>query len=132
MTWRSKPLIGRFARRDGVRRALIFGLLFAFLAQAQLAATHFHIGPNPQEQAFFGDAAHEDASGDRKSPDSDHCPVSKLVAACHNFLAGMQGALPPPVIVIDQGAVPSDTPLVVQVIALNWQSRAPPGDASTA
>ena len=114
------------AARLSVRRVLVFGLLLAFVAQAQLAATHFHIGIDPTERALFGDLGNKESSGSQKAPASDHCPVSQLVAASHNFLTGTPAALPLPMLVGDHFVAAGDVPLVVQIIALNWQSRAPP------
>jgi hypothetical protein len=132
-------VVGRFSSRMSalvarlsVRRALVFALLFAFAAQAQLAATHFHIAADPLEQALFGDSGEKGRAGDNKGPASDHCPITQLVASSHNFLAGTPTALPLPALVVDHVVAASEAPLVVQIIALNWQSRAPPCDISKA
>jgi len=113
--------------RFGVRSALTFALAFAFLAQAQLAAAHFHLGIDEKEQALFGLADSTKAPAKGKAPDGDHdCPISQLVAACHSYVAGTGIDVVPPALVVERVAVEPAEARTVALIALNWQSRAPP------
>lgn len=124
--------IGTWAPRFHTRRLFVFGLLFAFLAQAQLAAAHFHIGVDAKEQALFG-LADSKAPAKGKAPVGDRdCPISQLVAASHNFIAGSAASLPLPTVVTERATVERNESRPVALIALNWQSRAPPSDVSKA
>lgn len=121
-----------WAPRFDARRLFVFGLLFAFLAQAQLAAAHFHIGVDAKEQALFG-LADAKAPAKGKTPLGDRdCPISQLVAASHNYVAGSAAILPLPTVVTERVAVERSDSLPVALIAFNWQSRAPPSDVSKA
>jgi hypothetical protein len=109
-----------------VRRFLMFGLVFAFLAQAQLAAAHFHIGVDAKEQALFG-LADSKAPAKNKAPLGDRdCPISQLVAASHSYVAGFSPAVVLPMPAAEQVVVERTQSLPVALIALNWRSRAPP------
>jgi hypothetical protein len=114
------------------RRVFVFVLLFAFLAQAQIAAAHFHIGIDAKEQALFG-LADAKAPAKNKAPSGDRdCPISQLVAASHSYVGGADIALPLPVLVAERVFIRRDESRVVALVALNWHSRAPPCDFSKA
>ena len=124
--------MGVVAGRTSAQRFFIFGLILAFLAQAQLAATHFHIGTDAREQALFGLAdAMAPAKGKAPAGDRD-CPTSQLVAANHNYLAGSGVALSVPTLIAHHAFIQRAESQPVALIALNWQSRAPPCDISKA
>jgi hypothetical protein len=109
-----------------MRRVLTFVLAFAFAAQAQLAAAHFHIGVDAKEQALFG-LADSKAPAKNKAPLGDRdCPISQLVAASHSYVAGCSTPTVLPAPVAERVAVERTQPRAVALIALNWQSRAPP------
>jgi hypothetical protein len=124
--------VRRWTSQVDVRRIFVFGLMFAFLSQAQLAAAHFHIGIDAKEQALFGLPASK-APGKGKAPLGDQdCPISKLVAACHNYVTGSGIVLALPTFRAERVAVQRHEARPVALIALNWQSRAPPSDFSWA
>ena len=115
-----------------LRRVLTFVLLFAFLSQAQLAAAHFHIGIDAKEQALFG-IADGKAPTKSKTPLGDRdCPISQLVAASHSYVGGAPIVLSIPTLIVDRALVEHDEQRAVALIALNWQSRAPPSVFSRA
>jgi hypothetical protein len=129
---RFSPGIRFMATRPSARPALILVLLFAFLAQTQLAATHFHLGIDAKEQILFG-LAENKAPAKGKAPLGDRdCPISQLVAANHNYLAGSSLAVPAsPLVASVLHRTPDEAPLLAP-ITRNWQSRAPPRDLATA
>jgi len=125
--WRLKLLIQALIAREGTRRVLVLALLLPFLTQAQLAATHFHLGPDPAERTLFGDLGDKGHSGSHKAPGGDqNCPICQILAASHNFLVGSIAALPRRALVFDELLVASDHSSRVQLVERNWQSRAPP------
>ena len=108
----------------GLRRSLVVALLLAFVLQAQLAASHFHLAGAATTLADTGkDASSKDQ---KKAPADDGCPICQQLANAHNFLFPAAVSVSLPELVAAQAFVVREAQTAVPLIALGWQSRAPP------
>jgi hypothetical protein len=131
-------VFGRFAsrlglgfRRETLRRPFIVALLFAFLAQAQVVASHIHAAlPESGKPALAGTTgglgAAQNPHQDQKKSPADDCPLCQQIGSAHSFLAPVAVALRLPEATADRPALTAATLVVGAKPALNWQSRAPP------
>jgi len=108
------------------RRAFVIALLAAFILQGQLVASHFHL-LSASTQTTLADngqvAVHKDQ---KKAPVEDDCPVCQQLASAHNLFLHAAAALSLPELIGAQPFAVFDERAPVALIALNWQSRAPP------
>jgi hypothetical protein len=108
------------------RRAFVIALLAAFILQGQLVASHFHVlAASAPALAADGDttAVNKDQ---KKAPVGDDCPVCQQLASAHNLFLHAASALSLPELIGAQSFAVFDERAPVALIALNWQSRAPP------
>ena len=108
------------------RRAFVIALLTAFVLQGQLVASHFHL-LNANAQTSLADSGKSVAHKDqKKAPVEDDCPVCQQLANAHNLFLHAATALSLPELIGAQPFAVFDERAPVALIALSWQSRAPP------
>jgi hypothetical protein len=108
----------------GLRRTLVVALLLAFSLQAQLAASHFHLAG---AAITLADAGKDAPSKDQKKPPADDdCPICQQLASAHSFLFPAAVSVSLPELVAAQAFVVREAQATVPLVALGWQSRAPP------
>ena len=108
------------------RRAFAIALIAAFVLQGQLVASHFHLlSTSAPSIAADGNATaiHKDQ---KKAPVEDDCPVCQQLASAHNLFLHAASALSLPELIGAQPFAVFDERAPVALIALSWQSRAPP------
>lgn len=128
---------GSRTRAHSLRRALVHALLVVFFAQGVVVQSHVHsLSQTAQAQAEAAKntvkySAFDARVAERKAPlpvhhDADDCPMCVHAAFAGAFLGAGPNAIAPPVELVSQ-AVFADAPqLGRRVLALGWQSRAPP------
>lgn len=118
----TKKSKGRF----DLRRSLVVALLFAFVLQAQLAASHIHLLGSAAGTSI-ADSGKRSSPGDQKRlPTDNDCPICQQLASAHSFLAQASAILSLPELIGTQTFEIFDERAPVSLIALNWRSRAPP------
>ncbi len=109
-----------------MRRAFVVALLLAFILQAQLAASHFHLAGSGAATALADGAKSAPAKNQKKLPGEDDCPICQQLASAHSFLLQASTGIFLPEFVDAQAFVVHAEHAHVPLIALGWQSRAPP------
>jgi hypothetical protein len=109
-----------------MRRAFVVALLLAFVLQAQLAASHFHLTGSNVAATSADSGKSGPAKSQKKTPAEDDCPICQQLASAHSFLLQPATAISLPELVAAQAFVVHDQRAHVPLIALGWQSRAPP------
>jgi hypothetical protein len=109
-----------------VRRAFVIALLLAFVLQGQLAASHFHLLKANAGIAVADGGKSAVHKEQKKTPVEDDCPICQQLASAHNLLLHAAASLSLPELIGAQPFEVFDERAPVALIALNWQSRAPP------
>ena len=109
-----------------LRRAFVVTLLLAFVLQTQLAASHFHIFASSKAASLADTGKSAPAKDQKKTPSDDDCPICQQLASAHNALIYVAVALSLPDLIAAAKIASNDERAPVPLIALNWQSRAPP------
>jgi hypothetical protein len=123
---RLKSMIKAKTRAIDVRRMLVVTLLLAFVIQGQLAASHFHLLSASAATSIGDGKQNAPAPDHKKSPLESDCPICQQLASAHNLLLHNAIALSLPDLIDAQPLDVFDERAPVAIIALNWQSRAPP------
>ena len=109
--------------RSIVRQALVAVLFFAFVAQAQLAAGHYHFSTNAALALGIASESDGEAPG---SPAQAPCPTCQVVSTAQNYLPGGTVALVPPVFTAAGLIDYPKASFAGQALYFIWRSRAPP------
>ena len=123
---RLKSTLQAVAAGHSPRRVFVAALVFVFVLQAQLAATHFHFAA-PGAPTQLADSGKVASKNQKKAPaEEDQCPICQQLTNAHSFLVQATACLALPELVAAQAFVVRETFAAVPTIALGWQSRAPP------
>ncbi|MBI1210792.1 MAG: hypothetical protein GC190_04970 [Alphaproteobacteria bacterium] len=113
-------------RRGALHRSFVVALLLAFVFQAQLAASHIHFLNIGSGVALADSGNNSSPNGHKQLPAGDDCPICQQLASAHSFLAQAIISLSLPSLVGTHTFDVFDERAPVPLIALSWQSRAPP------
>ncbi len=124
---RLKSTLQAVAAGHSLRRVFVAALVFVFVLQAQVAATHFHFAA-PGAPTKLADSGKDVSSkNQKKTPtEEDQCPICQQLANAHSFLVQATVSLAVTEQVAAQAFVVRETLAVVPIVAHGWQSRAPP------
>ncbi|MDZ4739687.1 MAG: hypothetical protein SGJ03_07270 [Alphaproteobacteria bacterium] len=123
MTRAISSAIDQCKSRSAFRQALVAVLFFAFVAQAQLAAGHFHFATNAALAQGIASESDGNAPG---SPSQAPCQTCQVVSTAQNYLSGGTFALVPPVFTTAGLIDYNCGSFAGQALYFIWRSRAPP------
>lgn len=111
---------------NNMRRAFVGALLLAFVLQAQLAASHFHVAGLGTATSLADGDKNAPAKNQKKLPGEHDCLICQQLASAHSVQLHASTTLSLPELVASRAFVVDDERAPVPLIALSWQSRAPP------